>query len=158
MSASNPIFDPPADHANQAVSFGALWKAMAVTGFLMLCSTCMGLLTWGTWVTYTINQHSTSIAVLEAVRGDANGVSQSVNVGEASAALTKAGEDSARTWLTVQEVAKRERVTDRSVLNYIESGMIDPEPQKSGNSWVIAENYRIVPKDSESCGTGEDAP
>ena len=101
--------------------------------------------------------HDWRIAALERQSGRAGGVSQNVNVGDASA-LTKAGKDSARTWLTVQEVAKREGKTDRSVLNYIENGMIEPEPEKQGKSWLIAEHYRIVPKDAEPCGTGEETP
>lgn len=103
--------------------------------------------------------HDWRIAALERQSARNGGVTQSVNVGDASSAVTKADEDtSARTWLTVQEVAKREGKTDRSVLNYIESGMIDPEPLKQGKSWMIAEHYRIVPKEAENCGTGEETP
>lgn len=60
-----------------------------------------------------------------------------------------------KTWLTTQEVAKRENVTDRTVINYIESQMIDPPPARDGKAWRIAENYRIVPNDSELCGSAQ---
>lgn len=150
-NSPNPIFDESPEQAQKPVSFSVVWKGMAVAGFMMMCSICLGLLTWGTWVTYTVNDHSTQIAVLRALRPGGQGVSQSVNVGDAGK-LTNTEEESARTWLTVQEVAKREHVTERSVLNYIESGMIEPLPVKEGKSWVIAEHYRIVPKDSEGCG------
>lgn len=76
----------------------------------------------------------------------------SVNVGDAEADLKN---QSAKTWLTTQEVAKRENVTDRTVINYIESQMIDPPPARDGKAWRIAENYRIVPNDSELCGSAQ---
>ncbi len=46
-----------------------------------------------------------------------------------------------------------QKVTERTVINYIEAGMISPPPLKSGKEWHIAENFRIIPKDAESGGT-----
>lgn len=76
----------------------------------------------------------------------------SVNVGDAEADLKNV---SARTWLTTQEVAKREGVTDHTITNYIAARQIEPPPEKDGKSYRIAEHYRILPKDAETCGTAE---
>lgn len=105
------------------------------------------------WLVNKVLAHDTDIALLKLElamsRKAANGISQSVNVGKAAEEMAP---ESARTWLTTQEVAKRELVTDRTILNYIEAGMINPAPTRTGKDWRISENYRIVPNDSESCG------
>jgi lipopolysaccharide/colanic/teichoic acid biosynthesis glycosyltransferase len=75
--------------------------------------------------------------------------STSVITGQKDAATAPA---SAKTWLTTTDVAQREKVTERTVINYIESGQIQPPPIKAGKEWHIAENFRIIPKDAESCG------
>lgn len=93
--------------------------------------------------------HEWRIAALEARKGT-SGVTQSVNVGAAEGSDDKL--DSSKTWLTTQEVAKREGVTDRTIINYINDAMIEPPPVQLGKSWHITENYRIVPKDAECCG------
>lgn len=76
--------------------------------------------------------------------------STSVITGQKDAAAMPA---SSKTWLTTTEVAKRENVTERTVINYIEAGQIEPAPVKAGKEWHIAEHFRIIPKDSENCGT-----
>jgi hypothetical protein len=101
-----------------------------------------------------ISFHEWRIQSLEARKS--SGVSQSVNVGSADALVKGEQDKSGKTWLTTQQVAVKEKVTDRTVLNYIESGMIEPEPMKQGKSWVIAENYRILPHDAEKCGNETD--
>lgn len=105
------------------------------------------------WLVNKVLAHDTDIALLKLElamsRKSANGISQSVNVGKTADEIAP---DSARTWLTTQEVAKRELVTDRTILNYIEAGMIEPAPTRTGKEWHIAEHYRIVPNHSESCG------
>lgn len=133
------------------VNFGALWRAGAMLAFGMLSFITVGLFTWGVWVTMAINWHEKQIAVLQE-RSGGKGISQSVNVGQAkdAAALVK---DSAKTWLTTKDVAEREGITERTVINYIENGMIEPTPVKNGKAWEIAEHFRIIPNDSESCGT-----
>ncbi len=77
--------------------------------------------------------------------------STSVNVGDAAEDITT---NSGRTWLTVQEVAKREGITDRTILNYIDARMIEPEPTKHGKEWQISEKYRIVPKNAAATAPG----
>jgi DNA-binding CsgD family transcriptional regulator len=62
---------------------------------------------------------------------------------------------SAKTWLTTADVATREKITERTVINYIESGMIVPHPTRTGKEWHIAANFRIVPKSSEECEASE---
>jgi hypothetical protein len=95
-----------------------------------------------------ISFHEWRIQALESRKS--SGVSQSVNVGSAEGLAEE--DESARTWLTTQEVAAREKVTDRTVINYIQAGMIEPEPVQIGKAWHIAENYRILPKPAETCG------
>lgn len=110
------------------------------------------------WMTTKVLAHDTDIAVLKmqiAMQGGGK-VSQSVNVGQA-----KDGKDAqmtAKTWLTTKDVAEREGITERTVINYIEHGMIEPTPRKNGKAWEIAEHFRIIPNDSESCGEMPQGP
>ena len=107
------------------------------------------------WLVSKVLTHDTDIAVLKmqlAISGSrGNAMTNSVNVGAAGEAETL--EASARTWLTTREVAEREGCDERTVINYIAAGQIEPAPVKVGKSWQIAETFRIVPKDSESGGT-----
>lgn len=111
------------------------------------------------WTVNTILAHDRDIAVLKmqvAMQGT-KGISQSVNVGQQD----KAAETTvatARTWLTTKDVATREQIDERTVLNYIEQGMIEPAPVKAGKAWQIAANFRIIPKDTESCGDMPQGP
>jgi transcriptional regulator with XRE-family HTH domain len=145
---SNPLLD--SQDPTENVQIGTIWKSLGVLAFGMLTFTTAGLFTWGVWVTMTLTEHGTSIAVLKATRSS-SGVSQSVNVGEVKDA-DKPLEASAKTWLTTKDVAAREGITERTVINYIENGMIEPTPRKNGKAWEIAENFRIVPNDSENGG------
>ncbi len=109
------------------------------------------------WSVKTILVHDRDIAVLKmqvAMQGT-KGISQSVNVGQDDKA---AAEASAKTWLTTKDVAAREKVDERTVLNYIEQGMIEPAPVKAGKAWQIAAHFRIIPKDSEDCGNIPQGP
>lgn len=109
------------------------------------------------WMVNTVLTHDRDIAVLKmqfAMQGSK--VSQSVNVGQ-----TKDGKESqmtAKTWLTTKDVATREGISERTVINYIENGMIEPTPKKNGKSWEIAPEFRIVPNDSEFCGEFPQGP
>jgi hypothetical protein len=148
---SNPLLD--SQDPTESVQIGTIWKSLGVLAFAMLTFTTAGLFTWGVWVTMTITEHGTSIAVLKATRSS-SGVSQSVNVGEvkdASSALTD-GKESAKTWLTTKDVAAREGITERTVINYIHNNMIEPKPRLNGKAWEIAEHFRIIPHDAENCG------
>lgn len=75
---------------------------------------------------------------------------QSVNVGQAAA--EDALVETSRDYLTTADIAAKEQVTERAVIDWIAEGRIDPMPVKSGKQWVIAKNFRIVPNDSECCG------
>jgi hypothetical protein len=110
------------------------------------------------WMTTKVLAHDTEIAVLKMRMNmhDGGKVSLSVNVGQ-----TKEGKESqmtAKTWLTTKDVAEREGITERTVINYIENGMIEPTPRKNGKAWEIAEHFRIIPNDSESCGEMPQGP
>ena len=107
------------------------------------------------WLVTKVLAHDTDIAVLkmQMSMSGGKGISQSVNVGQHDkAAAAAAAEASAKTWLTTKDVAAREGITERTVINYIENGMIEPTPRKNGKSWEIAANFRIIPNDSENCG------
>lgn len=147
---NNPLLE--SQDPTESVQIGTIWKSLGVLAFAMLTFTTAGLFTWGVWVTMTLTEHGTSIAVLKATRSS-SGVSQNVNVGEVKDA-DKLVNDDPRTWLTTKEVAARigKGVTERTVINYIENGMIEPTPRKNGKAWEIAENFRIVPNDSENGG------
>lgn len=75
---------------------------------------------------------------------------QSFNVGQAEPeqALVEASRD----YLTTTDLAKRQHVTERAVIDWIAEGRIEPMPVKAGKSWVIAKNFRLLPNDSECCG------
>ena len=107
------------------------------------------------WTVNTILAHDRDIAVMKmqiAMQSGGKGnISNSINMGSAEADTEMV--DSAKTWLTTKDVATREGCDERTVLNYIAAGQIEPVPVKVGKSWQIAENFRIVPKDSETGGT-----
>ncbi len=147
---SNPLIDH--ENAQEPIRFSALWKGMAALAFAMLSFITVALFTWGVWVTVTVYSHGETLAVLQDRSTNGRGsMTNSVNVG--AAATDETLEASARTWLTTREVAEREGCDERTVINYIAAGQIDPAPVKVGKSWQIAEDFHIVPKDAESGGT-----
>lgn len=75
---------------------------------------------------------------------------QSVNVGHAETDGILV--DTARDYVTPADIAKREKVTERAVLDWIAEGKIEPMPVKAGKSWAIARNFRIIPNVAENCG------
>lgn len=108
------------------------------------------------WMVNTVLTHDRDIAVIkmQLAMQSSGKVTQSVNVGQAKGEVEEQM-TSAKTWLTTKDVAQREGITERTVLNYIEHGMILPSPRKNGKSWEIAEHFRIVPQNSDDCGNGE---
>ena len=140
------IFD---ENASTPVKFSSLWKIIATGTIALITAQSALLITWGIWVTTTITEHGSQLAVLKDRNSRNSAVSQSVNVG-ATDPVESIG--SAKIWLTTKEVAAREKVTERTVLNYIDQKMIDPAPIKDGKEWHIAENFRIIPNLSEECG------
>jgi len=111
------------------------------------------------WMVNTVLTHDREIAVIkmQLAMQSSGKVTQSVNVGQAKSLLDEQMA-SAKTWLTTKDVAEREGITERTVLNYIENGMIEPTPRKNGKAWVIASHFRIVPNDSESWGKMPQVP
>lgn len=102
-----------------------------------------------------IDNHDLRLAFLERSNSSQRGVSQSVNVGDASAKLAT---QSHKGYLTTAEVATREGVDPRTILNYIEANRIEPAPEKQGKEWTISANYRILPKSSENVGNVRTVP
>lgn len=149
-----------------AFKFALVLAPVCATGFLAICG----------WTVKEIFSLDGRVRVLEFAQRHSNGgVSQSVNVGDASKAASATDatdEDSHRTWLTVAEVAalestKDNKISERTIINWINETpcRIDPMPVKIGKSWTIEPNYRILPKiaavggnippDSENCETSK---
>lgn len=78
----------------------------------------------------------------------APGNNASINVGATDTLV-----ESARDYLTVSEVALREGKAERTILDWIETGRIQPTPTKPSKEWIIAANYRITPQLAASSGT-----
>lgn len=58
-----------------------------------------------------------------------------------------------RTYLTTADVAAKEKVSVREVIDMIAQGEIEPVPEKTGREYRIAANYRILQQPAASCGT-----
>lgn len=98
------------------------------------------------WLVNKVIEHDTEIALLKmemAMNRGKSAMSESVKIGDADA---DCADESRKTWLTTQQVAEKERVSERTILNYIEAGTIEPPPVKEGKTWQISAEYRIVPK------------
>lgn len=65
---------------------------------------------------------------------------------------SKLASQSARAYLTTADVALREGIAERTVVEYINQGRISPAPEKTGKSWSIAAEYRILPPNAASSG------
>lgn len=109
------------------------------------------------WAISTIVRHDTDIAVLKMqitmmqASSGGKGVSQSVNVGQTKDDQTELV-DTARDYVTTADIAAREHVSERAVVEWINEGRIVPQPTKTGKAWTIARNFRILPQDPEECG------
>ena len=79
--------------------------------------------------------------------------STSVITSDAAQAIGSIPTTSRRDYLLVSEVATREGKSDRTILDWIESGRIQPAPTKEGKEWRIAVEYRIPPQFAASLGT-----
>lgn len=66
--------------------------------------------------------------------------SNSVNIGAQSAVTAPQ-----RDYLTTEELAIREGVSPRTVITWIESGRIQPPPNRAGRAWTISPDYRLQP-------------
>lgn len=87
---------------------------------------------------------------MSRIEASTAGVSQNVNVNTSQAP----DEDETalmarRDYVTVQDVAEMAGVSERTVIEWIDLGRIQPMPEKTGKSWVIADNFRIMPQVAE---------
>lgn len=64
-----------------------------------------------------------------------------INLGGAA----DSGPGTQRIFLTTAELAARERIAERTALQWISDGRVLPPPVKTERSWVIAADYRILP-------------
>jgi hypothetical protein len=101
------------------------------------------------WLVMGHFSHDTRIAVLEArsASNGRDGVSQSVNVGQA-AKMAQSG----KTYLTVADVAEREGVATRTITEWISENRVMPLPVKGTKGFEIALDYRILPQSAACCG------
>lgn len=76
----------------------------------------------------------------------------SVNLGSTRADGTELVATTARSYLTTTDLAEKEHVSERTVTDWINQGRIEPSPTKSGKSWIIARNFRILPNPADECG------
>ena len=122
------------------VTLGAIyeWVFKAAMWVILVGIPSFGLFLFNT--RDTVRENRWRIERLESATSRA-GITQSVNVGK----VDDVAADSGREYLNVQEVAEREAVTDRTIINWIEEGRIFPPPRKPGKEWVISEGYRILP-------------
>lgn len=91
--------------------------------------------------------------ILRPPTAPAAGNNASISVG-----ATDSVADSARDYFTVAEVAKRETKSERTIIEWIESGRIDPAPTKPAKEWVISASYRILPQLSANSRNPEEPP
>jgi len=61
--------------------------------------------------------------------------------------------ESRREYYTVDEVARKEGKSARTVISDIESGKIDPPPAKIGRAWAISREYRYLPLVTDNGGS-----
>lgn len=151
------------DSENDVVHVSSVWGLLFKLFLVSVPFTLVSAMGFGVWLTGTINAHETRITVLERMtgqgpaKGPAKGVSQSVNVGAVDALAGDADRtDPHREWLTVQEVATKEAVAERTILSWIEGGTISPAPVKDGREWHIAVDYRRLPQTAAVSGTADD--
>lgn len=52
--------------------------------------------------------------------------------------------ESRATWLTTDDVARREKKSPRTILTWISEGRITPAPVQTERAWLISTNYTIT--------------
>jgi hypothetical protein len=77
---------------------------------------------------------------------------QSTSVITSDAATAAEHLTSHRTYLTTADVAAKEKVSVREVVDMIAQGEIQPPPEKAGREYRIAAHYSILPQPAEDCG------
>jgi len=95
------------------------------------------------------------VGVLNLVIGrspsQASAPHQSTSVITSDAAATE-HLTSHRAYLTTADVAAKEKVSVREVVDMIAQGEIQPPPEKAGREYRIAAHYSIQPQSAEDCG------
>ena len=142
----------------EIIHLNSIWSMSFKLLMLLVPFVALTLFSWGTWVTLTIFDHSTTLRILEDRHGRP-GNNGGGNINGASINVSKAIEDLAQTsgrkYLTVKEVAEREDKDERTITLWIEHGRIHPSPVKAGKAWTIAEDYRVLPQITENSGIPE---
>lgn len=133
------------------IVLNATWTVLFKAG-LALVPVIIAL---GVWIVTQIFGHESRLTLLEyrANHRDGGTNTNTVSIGKGTA-----DSETHRGYLTTEEVAQKEKVTARTVLNWIEEGKIDPPPTKEGKAWTISENYRLLPKPAEPFGSVEPCP
>lgn len=135
------------EDGNDIIQMNWIWSASFKLLLVSVPFVAITLFTWGTWVTVTIFEHSAQIRVLQdrASRPSGGNIQgASINVGKADSTEATASA-TGRNYLTVKEVAEREKKDERTITLWIEQGRIHPAPAKAGKAWTITADYRILP-------------
>lgn len=128
--------------------------------FMMTESAVLKLEAMGTWIIRLLVLWIIT-AVLNLVltnhRSSPAPTSQSTNVITSDAASKAAAiaPQSRRDYLLVSEVALREGVAERTILDWIEHKRLTPTPVKEGKEWRISAEYRIPPQIAANSGTSK---
>jgi hypothetical protein len=134
------------------IRLGPAWSVLLKVGLLLVPFA----IAFGVWGVTNIFDHSARLRLLEYrldhVAGHAGNNTNNLSIGSPT---TSDADTSHKDFISTEDVAAKEKVTARTVINWINHGLIQPAPTKEGKSWVISENYRILPHSSENSGIAE---
>lgn len=140
------------DHSRDEdfITLSATWTVLLKIGLSMV-PFCIA---FGVWGVTKIFSHDQRLALLEyRIDHASNGSNtNSVSIGGME---TSDADESHKETLSTEDVAKKEKVTSRTVINWIEGHRIDPPPVKNGKSWAISANYRLLPQTAENFGNAD---
>lgn len=97
------------------------------------------------WATLIITTAGLALRIWQIARPPGTGPSgnsNAVHIGGTAPAAS----DSRKIFLSTADVAAREKIAERTLLEWIEQGRISPAPVKSARAWIIAADYRILPQ------------
>lgn len=139
------------DHSgNELVRLPGVWEILAKFAFAASVPVLLLGVSWAVWITNTVWSHTTEIAVLRASRHNGNGnVSQNVNVGESTAAMSEAerAEEEAQTrgYYLTADIARRFGKSPRTITDWINTDRFEPAPVQEGREFRFDLHVREKP-------------